>query len=189
MYNLVKKILFRIEPEKAHHLTCFLLKLLFLIPGMKKIVRKRYVVEDPIELFGLKFKNRVGLAAGFDKNATIYKQLSNFGFGFIEIGTVTPLVQEGNPKNRLFRIVSENALINRMGFNNDGVFNISPRLKSKRDIIIGGNIGRGKNTSNMIAEVDYLTCFEELYDYVDYFTINISSPNTPNLRDLHKKRI
>lgn len=187
MYNLVKKILFRIEPEKAHHLTCFLLKLLFLIPGMKKIVRKRYVVEDPIELFGLKFKNRVGLAAGFDKNATIYKQLSNFGFGFIEIGTVTPLAQEGNPKNRLFRIVSENALINRMGFNNDGVFNISPRLKSKRDIIIGGNIGRGKNTSNMIAEVDYLTCFEELYDYVDYFTINISSPNTPNLRDLHKK--
>lgn len=187
MYNLVKKVLFRIEPEKAHHLTCFLLKLLFLIPGMKKLVRDRYVIEDPVELFGLKFKNRVGLAAGFDKNATIYKQLSNFGFGFIEIGTVTPLAQEGNPKNRLFRIVSENALINRMGFNNDGVFDISPRLKSKRDIIIGGNIGRGKNTSNMIAEVDYLTCFEELYNYVDYFTINISSPNTPNLRDLHKK--
>jgi len=187
MYNRIKKILFRLEAERAHHVACSLIKLLFLIPGVKHLVRKKYLVEDPVELFGLKFKNRVGLAAGFDKNATMYKQLSNFGFGFIEIGTVTPLQQHGNPKSRLFRIVSQNALINRMGFNNDGVYDISPRLKGKRDIIIGGNIGRGKNTSNLIAEVDYMTCFKELYDYVDYFTINISSPNTPNLRDLHKK--
>lgn len=187
MYNKIKKILFRLEAERAHHVACFFIKLLFLIPGVKHLVRKKYLVEDPVELFGLNFKNRVGLAAGFDKNATMYKQLSNFGFGFIEIGTVTPLQQEGNPKSRLFRIVSQNALINRMGFNNDGVYDISPRLKGKRNVIIGGNIGRGKHTSNLIAEVDYVTCFEELYDYVDYFTINISSPNTPNLRELHKK--
>jgi dihydroorotate dehydrogenase len=183
MYNLVKKFLFRIEPEKAKYLTFFLLKLFFLIPGIKKIVRNRYLVEDPIELFGLKFKNRVGLAAGFDKNATIYKQLSNFGFGFIEIGTVTPLRQEG--KNKIFRIISNNSLVNKVRFtNNDGVFNVSSRLKSNRDFIVGANISRGKKTSNILLDVDYITCFEELYKYVDYFTINIENKQKENLRIL-----
>ena len=141
-----------------------------------------------IEVFGLKFKNRVGLAAGFDKDAKLYNELSSFGFGFIEIGTVTPLPQEGNPKPRLFRLKSDQAIINRMGFNNSGLKSIVKNLKDKHtDIIIGGNIGKNKITKNEEAVKDYILCFEALFPYVDYFVVNVSSPNTPGLRDLQDK--
>ncbi len=134
------------------------------------------------------FKNRVGLAAGFDKDAKLYHELSNFGFGFIEIGTVTPLAQPGNEKPRMFRLPQDEALLNRMGFNNEGALAAAKRLKQqKANIIIGGNIGKNKNTSNQDAASDYLKCFEALYDVVDYFVVNVSSPNTPNLRDLQDK--
>jgi dihydroorotate dehydrogenase len=140
------------------------------------------------EVLGLKFKNPVGLAAGFDKNARLIDELACFGFGFIEIGTLTPKAQPGNPKPRLFRLPKDQALINRMGFNNDGVEAAVIRLKRKKsDVIIGGNIGKNKNTPNEEAFNDYKICFEALYPYVDYFVINVSSPNTPGLRDLQEK--
>lgn len=145
------------------------------------------------ELFGLKFKNPVGLAAGFDKDAKLFNELSNYGFGFIEIGTVTPKPQEGNPKKRLFRLKADSALINRMGFNNGGVDLAVERLKhksatlKKRGVLIGGNIGKNKVTPNENATNDYLICFKALHDYVDYFVVNVSSPNTPNLRALQDK--
>jgi dihydroorotate dehydrogenase len=149
-----------------------------------------YVIKDKrleTEVFGLKFPNRVGLAAGFDKNALLYKELSNFGFGFIEIGTVTPKPQDGNPKKRLFRLKEDAAIINRMGFNNDGVDEAVLHLKKNKTILIGGNIGKNKVTSNENAVDDYIICFEKLYAYVDYFVVNVSSPNTPNLRELQEK--
>ncbi len=149
-----------------------------------------YVIKDKrleTEVFGLKFPNRVGLAAGFDKNALLYKELSNFGFGFIEIGTVTPKPQDGNPKKRLFRLKEDAAIINRMGFNNDGVDEAVLHLKKNNTILIGGNIGKNKVTSNENAVDDYIICFEKLYAYVDYFVVNVSSPNTPNLRELQEK--
>lgn len=136
------------------------------------------------EVFGIKFPNPVGLAAGFDKNAEIFNQMHDHGFGFVEIGTVTPKPQDGNPKKRIFRLIKDNALINRLGFNNDGVEKIVDRLKKNNRVIIGGNIGKNKDTPNERAVDDYLICFEKLYDYVDYFAVNVSSPNTPNLRDL-----
>ena len=136
------------------------------------------------EVFGIKFPNPVGLAAGFDKNAEVYKQMYSLGFGFVEIGTVTPVSQGGNPKKRIYRLVNDNALINRLGFNNDGVDKIVGRLRNKGNIIIGGNIGKNKVTPNENAKDDYLICFKALYDHVDYFAVNVSSPNTPNLRDL-----
>ena len=139
------------------------------------------------ELFGIKFSSPVGLAAGFDKNAQLYNEFSSFGFGFIEIGTVTPLSQEGNPKKRLFRLVQDDGIINRMGFNNQGVDKVIDRLKSNKNIIIGGNIGKNKNTHMSKANEDYLICFEKLFPYVDYFAVNVSSPNTENLRDLQHK--
>jgi dihydroorotate dehydrogenase len=139
------------------------------------------------EVFGLTFKNPVGLAAGFDKDATLYKELSNFGFGFIEIGTLTPKGQEGNPKKRLFRLKADQAIINRMGFNNGGVLEAVERLKSNTNVLIGGNIGKNKLTPNEEATSDYEICFDALYDYVDYFVVNVSSPNTPNLRALQDK--
>ncbi|RRN76402.1 quinone-dependent dihydroorotate dehydrogenase, partial [Pseudoxanthomonas sp. SGD-10] len=141
------------------------------------------------EVFGLKFKNPVGLAAGFDKNGEYIEELSNFGFGFIEVGTVTPLPQPGNEKPRMFRLPEDEALINRMGFNNKGVDVLARKLKSvKRDgLIIGGNIGKNKNTPNEDAVKDYIICFDALFDVVDYFVVNVSSPNTPNLRDLQEK--
>lgn len=149
-----------------------------------------YDIDDPrleTEVFGLKFKNPVGLAAGFDKDAKLYKELSNFGFGFIEIGTLTPKGQEGNPKKRLFRLKEDSAIINRMGFNNGGVIEAVQRLKQNKGVLIGGNIGKNKLTPNEEATSDYEICFDALYDYVDYFVVNVSSPNTPNLRALQDK--
>ena len=149
-----------------------------------------YEVKDKrleTEVFGLKFPNPVGLAAGFDKDAKLYKELSNFGFGFIEIGTVTPKPQEGNPKKRLFRLKKNQAIINRMGFNNGGVDEAVLRLKKNKNVLIGGNIGKNKITPNENAVDDYIICFEKLFDYVDYFVVNVSSPNTPNLRELQEK--
>lgn len=149
-----------------------------------------YNIDDPrleTEVFGLKFKNPVGLAAGFDKDAKLYKELSNFGFGFIEIGTLTPKGQEGNPKKRLFRLKEDSAIINRMGFNNGGVIEAVQRLKQNKGVLIGGNIGKNKLTPNEEATLDYEICFDALYDYVDYFVVNVSSPNTPNLRALQDK--
>lgn len=139
------------------------------------------------ELFGIKFKNPIGLAAGFDKDAKLFKELSNFGFGFIEIGTLTPMPQPGNKKKRLFRLPKDQGLINRMGFNNEGVKAAIPRLKKNKNIIIGGNIGKNKVTPNENAVDDYRYCFNALYAHVDYFVVNVSSPNTHNLRDLQEK--
>ena len=138
-------------------------------------------------VFGIHFKNPVGLAAGFDKNATLFNELSDFGFSFIEIGTLTPKPQDGNPKKRIFRLVADEAIINRMGFNNEGVEKVVNQLRKNKRVIIGGNIGKNKNTPIENAIDDYLLCFETLFNYVDYFTINVSSPNTPDLRLLQEK--
>lgn len=149
-----------------------------------------YNVEDrrlEREVFGLKFRNPVGLAAGFDKDAKLYQELSHFGFGFIEIGTLTPKPQEGNPKKRLFRLKEDQAIINRMGFNNGGVEAAALRLQQNKGVLIGGNIGKNKSTPNEAAVSDYEICFDALYDVVDYFVVNVSSPNTPNLRELQDK--
>jgi dihydroorotate dehydrogenase len=154
------------------------------------LIRALFTIEHPkLErtVFGIHFKNPVGLAAGFDKNAELYNELSDFGFSFIEIGTVTPKPQEGNPKERIFRLVSDQAIINRMGFNNDGVEEVIHQFKKDKRVIIGGNIGKNKITPNENAVDDYLFCFESLFDDVDYFTVNVSSPNTPDLRLLQEK--
>lgn len=189
--SVIRKILFLFDPEKVHHFTFSILKLIFKIPLKGKIIKKIFTVKsEKLErnLFGLTFKNPIGLAAGFDKNAVLFDEFSNFGFGFVEIGTVTPKPQPGNPKKRLFRLVEDKAIINRMGFNNDGVQVIVERLKKRSsNIIIGGNIGKNKVTPNENAVDDYLICFNELFDWVDYFVVNVSSPNTPNLRDLQDK--
>lgn len=140
------------------------------------------------EVFGLKFKNPVGLAAGFDKDAKLFQELSDFGFGFIEIGTLTPKPQGGNPKKRLFRLKEDQAIINRMGFNNGGVDAAALRLQKNKGVLIGGNIGKNKLTTNEDAASDYEICFDALYDVVDYFVVNVSSPNTPNLRELQDKK-
>jgi len=155
------------------------------------LIRSVYQVKDQRlekKLFGLTFPNPIGLAAGFDKDAKLYKELSNFGFGFIEIGTLTPKPQAGNPKKRLFRLSQDNGLINRMGFNNEGVEVAIERLKKNKGILIGGNIGKNKITPNEDAVLDYTLCFEALFPYVDYFVVNVSSPNTPNLRALQEKK-
>lgn len=191
MYKIFKRIIFLFQPEKAHHITFGLLFFICKIPLVKKIIKKKYYYEHPIlekELWGIKFKNPVGLAAGLDKNAEFYNELDIFGFGFIEIGTLTPKPQDGNPKPRLFRLQEDNALINRMGFNNKGVVSAKKLLENKpKNIIVGGNIGKNKNTSNEDAILDYLICFDALYPVVDYFVVNVSSPNTPNLRELQEK--
>lgn len=192
MYKpLIRKILFTFDPEQVHHLTFSALKLFFKIPLMGYFTKKIFQVRDnklQRELFGITFKNPVGLAAGFDKNAVLFDEFENYGFGFVEIGTVTPKPQPGNPKKRLFRLVEDEAIINRMGFNNDGVEAIVERLKKRNsDVIIGGNIGKNKVTPNENAVDDYLICFKALFDVVDYFVVNVSSPNTPNLRDLQEK--
>jgi len=193
MYKIIiRKLFFLFDAEKVHHFTFWLLKILFKIPFTSSIVKFNYRVENKKlerNLFGLKFKNPVGLAAGFDKNANMFDELSNFGFGFVEIGTVTPKPQDGNPKKRIFRLIQDNAIINRMGFNNDGVETVVERLKNKKtDILIGGNIGKNKITPNDKAVEDYIICFEALFNVVDYFVVNVSSPNTPNLRDLQEKK-
>lgn len=191
MYKtLIRPILFSYDPEKIHHFTFSLIRLLSSI-GFGSIFRSIYQIKDEKlerKLFGLTFPNPVGLAAGFDKDAKLFKELSDFGFGFIEIGTVTPKPQAGNPKKRLFRLKTDQAIINRMGFNNGGVAKAVERLKKNKNVLIGGNIGKNKNTPNQDAVSDYITCFHALFDHVDYFVVNVSSPNTPNLRELQDKK-
>ncbi|WP_046744682.1 quinone-dependent dihydroorotate dehydrogenase [Kordia zhangzhouensis] len=191
MYQLiVKPILFLFDPEKVHHFTFSLIRTLCKIPLLPNLFRSLYVVNDKRlerKVFGLTFKNPVGLAAGFDKDAKLYNELSNFGFGFIEIGTLTPKPQAGNPKKRLFRLQKDEAIINRMGFNNGGVEEAVKRLKKNKGVLIGGNIGKNKVTPNEEAVEDYKLCFEALFPYVDYFVVNVSSPNTPNLRALQDR--
>ena len=179
--SFIRPLFFLFDPEKIHHFTFSLIKFLSKIPGVSAIFRSLFQINDKKlerNLFGLTFKNPVGLAAGFDKNAVLYNELANFGFGFIEIGTVTPKAQEGNPKKRIFRLKADNGLINRMGFNNEGVEAAIEKLKeNKGKIIIGGNIG--KNTATMPDNYtnDYLECFKALHPYVDYFVLNVSCPN------------
>ncbi len=191
MYKLfIRPILFWFDPEEVHYFTFSWIRILNRIPGFSWLCKSLYTVDDQRlerEVFGLKFKNPVGLAAGFDKDAKLYEELSNFGFGFIEIGTVTPKAQEGNPKKRLFRLREDSAIINRMGFNNGGVVAAVERLKKNNGVLIGGNIGKNKATPNEEATSDYEICFDALYDVVDYFVVNVSSPNTPNLRALQDK--
>ena len=192
MYKLIRKILFQFDPEKVHHFTFRFLKITLNIPIINFLVKRYYHVTSPNlrrEVMGLSFQNPIGLAAGFDKDAKLFNELPRFGFSFIEIGTVTPNPQEGNPKKRLFRIMQDYALINRMGFNNAGVDAVVERLKKRKNngVIIGGNIGKNKTTSNEDAYKDYEICFNKLFDYVDYFVVNVSSPNTPNLRALQEK--
>lgn len=191
MYKVIRFFLFLFDPEKVHYFTAGLIHFTLSIPGMKWIWTKCYRVDAPelkTTVFGIDFPNPVGLAAGFDKNAKMYNDLAYCGFGFIEIGTVTPKGQPGNPKPRLFRLKDDNAIINRMGFNNDGVEEAINNLKKKKvDIIIGGNIGKNKVTPNDQATEDYKISFEALFPYVDYFVVNVSSPNTPNLRELQEK--
>lgn len=201
--SFIRPLLFCFDPEKIHHFTFSLIRFLHKI-GFGSLFRSIYTVKNQKlerELFGLKFPNPVGLAAGFDKDAKLYQELSDFGFGFIEIGTVTPKPQPGNEKPRLFRLQEDSAIINRMGFNNGGVEEAVERLKangrperssakraSRSRVLIGGNIGKNKTTPNAEAANDYLFCFEALFDYVDYFVVNVSSPNTPNLRALQEKK-
>jgi len=188
MYSLLKRLLFRLDPEKAHHLTFQLITSPIVTPFLKWMYKHSTKGLEK-EVFGLKFKSPVGLAAGLDKDAIAFNELGNLGFGFIEIGTVTPLAQLGNDKPRLFRLVKDNALINRMGFNNKGVKHAANRLKNRQNpaILIGGNIGKNKVTPNEMATNDYVICFNELFEVVDYFVVNVSSPNTPGLRDLQDK--
>jgi len=191
MYKkIISPFLFLFDPEKIHTFTFFLIKVFFKIPILGFILESFYKVKSPKlvrKLFGLTFENPVGIAAGFDKNATHISEFEKFGFGFIEIGTVTPKPQHGNPKKRLFRLKEDTAIINRMGFNNDGVTKIKNRLKKNYNVLIGGNIGKNKVTPNSQAKNDYIICFKELYNYVDYFVVNVSSPNTPGLRELQSK--
>ena len=191
MYKLLlKPFFFLFDPEFVHHTVFKLIKLSNKIPGISNLIRSIYVIKDKKlerHLFGLTFPNPVGLAAGFDKDAKLYHELSNFGFGFIEIGTLTPKPQDGNPKKRMFRLTEDKGLINRLGFNNEGVESAINRLKKNKGVLIGGNIGKNKTTTNQNAIKDYVYCFNMLFDYVDYFVVNVSSPNTPNLRELQDR--
>jgi dihydroorotate dehydrogenase len=202
MYKLLRNILFWFDAEQVHYFSMNCLKFICKAGFIKKIITKKFTPPDsPVNAFGLKFKNPVGLAAGFDKNAKYLTELEALGFGFIEIGTVTPLPQKGNDKPRLFRLPKDKAIINRMGFNNNGVKEVAKRLKEWKEtqsaidnkqsanykLIIGGNIGKNKLTPNEDAWKDYEICFMELFDLVDYFVVNVSSPNTPGLRELQQK--
>lgn len=192
MYHFIRPLLFRYDPESIHHVVTSGLKTAGRIWGVKSLISKQFVLENAAlerEVFGLKFKNPVGLAAGFDKNAELVEEFARFGFGFIEVGTVTPLPQPGNEKPRMFRLPADEALINRMGFNNQGVDVVAGRLAQlkRNGLIIGGNIGKNKTTPNQDAVGDYIKCFDRLFDVVDYFVVNVSSPNTPNLRELQEK--
>jgi len=200
MYSVIRNALFLLDAERAHYLSMNALKLLCSIAPIKWVISKAFSPKGQTlekQLFGLRFKNPVGLGAGFDKNAASLRELQSLGFGFVEIGTVTPLPQEGNEKPRLFRLPADKALINRMGFNNDGVKVIRERLEKwsirekgrgmRGRMIIGGNIGKNKVTPNEDAWKDYEICFNELFDVVDYFVVNVSSPNTPGLRALQDK--
>lgn len=189
---LIRPIFFLFDPEKVHHFAFRCLKLLYALPFGQALERLFHNYQHPDleqELFGLKFRNPVGLAAGFDKNGVLNEKWSNLGFGFVEVGTVTPRPQVGNPKPRMFRLPKDSAVINRMGFNNEGVEALVGRLRKvkERRIIIGGNIGKNKTTPNDQALEDYKICFEALFPHVDYFVVNVSSPNTPGLRELQEK--
>jgi dihydroorotate dehydrogenase len=192
MYKaIIRPIFFSFDPEKIHHFTFSLIKTASKIPGFPALFRSLYNVNDPRlerEVFGLKFPNPVGLAAGFDKEAKLYNELSNFGFGFIEIGTITPRAQFGNPKKRLFRLKEDNAIINRMGFNNQGVEAAIKNLKNKQsNLIVGGNIGKNTNTNPEDYTADYELCFKALHPYVDYFVVNVSCPNVGSHAKLQDK--
>lgn len=193
MYKILRTLLFLLDAEKAHTVTMKMLSTAASVGPLRYLIKKLFSVSNDDlkkKVFGLEFKNTLGLAAGFDKNADYIDALALLGFGFIEIGTVTPKPQEGNPQPRLFRLKKDEAIINRMGFNNKGVDAVIQNLKSvkTKDIIIGGNIGKNKNTPNENAIHDYTHCFEKLYPYVHYFVINVSSPNTPGLRELQEKK-
>ncbi|MDQ2721417.1 MAG: quinone-dependent dihydroorotate dehydrogenase, partial [Bacteroidota bacterium] len=204
MYQLLRKILFWFDAEDVHYFSMNMLAFFCRFSFIKKIIKTKFTPVDKNlsrNIFGLTFSNPVGLAAGFDKNAKYLNELEILGFGFVEIGTVTPLAQQGNPKPRLFRLPKDKALINRMGFNNDGVNAVAKRIRKFKNfnaqhstqntqhstLIIGGNIGKNKITLNENAWKDYEICFNELHDTVDYFVVNVSSPNTPGLRDLQQK--
>jgi len=192
MYKyLIRPLLFLFDPEAIHHFTFRFLKAIFWVPGIRRLAANYFSVKHPSlkrTLFGIEFENPVGLAAGFDKDARLIDELACFGFGFIEIGTLTPQPQAGNERPRLFRLPADGGLINRMGFNNEGVYAVVERLKKRKSkVIVGGNIGKNKTTPNEKAFDDYGNCFEALYPYVDYFVVNVSSPNTPGLRELQEK--
>lgn len=195
MYRLLKPIFFKFDPETVHNFVANRLKWFNdYFPFGKTILRSNYATHIKgleTEAFGLRFPNPVGLAAGFDKNGEYIEALSNLGFGFVEVGTITPRPQPGNDKPRMFRLPLDQALINRMGFNNKGVDVTAERLRllkaKQADIIVGGNIGKNKTTPNEDAVNDYIICFDKLFDVVDYFVINVSSPNTPRLRELQQK--
>ena len=192
MYKrIIRPLFFCFDAEKIHHFVFAIIKFVHFIPGISKLTRAFYKVNDDRlkrTVFGLEFDNPVGLAAGFDKDAKLFNELANFGFGFIEIGTLTPVAQSGNYKPRLFRLREDSALINRMGFNNDGVQSAVERLKNRNTkVLIGGNIGKNKQTTNENAKDDYFKTFHALYDNVEYLVVNVSSPNTPNLRALKHK--
>ena len=201
MYTILRSVLFWFSPEWVHYFSMNCLRVLCAVPFVKKMMARSFGVDNSVlnkELLGLHFKNPVGLAAGFDKNALYLNELEALGFGFVEIGTVTPKPQDGNEKPRLFRLPKDKALINRMGFNNHGVKAVAERLRlwqitagksanARSRLIIGGNIGKNKITPNEDAWRDYETCFRELFDCVDYFVVNVSSPNTPGLRELQEK--
>lgn len=193
LYNLFRSLVFLLPAEKAHYFTVNLLKLSLKVPFSKLLFEKLFCLKSPLiqrTVFGIDFPNPIGLAAGFDKNATCFNEMEYCGFGFVEIGTVTPLAQDGNDKPRLFRLKKDKAIINRMGFNNNGMVEAVENLKRKSPgskLIIGGNIGKNKITSNENAIDDYIVSFKALFDYVDYFVVNVSSPNTPDLRALQEK--
>ncbi len=204
-YPLIRNTLFAFDPEDVHYFVMNNLRRSCAVPAVKSILRSSFQYDHPSlqkNVFGLQFKNPVGLGAGFDKNALFLNELEMLGFGFVEIGTVTPKPQPGNEKPRLFRLKEDKALINRMGFNNDGVEAVAARLKNRQSsiiskgvhwdnrqspMIIGGNIGKNKVTPNEDAWKDYEICFNGLFDCVDYFVVNVSSPNTPGLRELQEK--
>lgn len=189
--RIIKPVFFKFSPEKIHHFAFAMIKFLNNIPVIKQVIRAVFVVKSTSlqrEVFGLKFDNPVGLAAGFDKDAKLFNELADYGFGFVEIGTLTPKGQAGNPQPRLFRLPEDQALINRMGFNNEGVEAAVERLKKRSTkIIIGGNLGKNKTTSNEDADSDYLKVFNQLFNYVDYFVVNVSCPNMGNLTELQEK--
>ncbi|HEX4850462.1 MAG TPA: quinone-dependent dihydroorotate dehydrogenase [Puia sp.] len=199
MYTILRKLLFLFPPESVHHFSMFMLRIFCRIGFLRNLIKKLSEANETDQsrrIFGLRFRNWIGLGAGFDKNARYLAELDALGFGFVEIGTVTPEAQPGNEKPRLFRLPMDRALINRMGFNNDGVKIVAERLMEWRSqnqnhekdrIIIGGNIGKNKVTPNEDAWMDYEKCFRSLFPWVDYFVVNVSSPNTPGLRELQEK--
>ncbi len=189
--SLLLPLLFFFDAERVHHWVCDALRFAYGLPFVPGLLKKLYVYEHPSlvrEVAGLRFKNPVGLAAGFDKNAEMVDEMAALGFGYVEIGTVTPRPQPGNEKPRLFRLKNDKALINRMGFNNKGANVAAAKLRYRQsDIMVGGNIGKNKDTPNEKALDDYVRCFQDLFEAVNYFVVNVSSPNTPGLRDLQEK--